>query len=105
MRPTGNSVMKGTHISAMHLEGMDENVVLMDTISKRYSACGGRIGAFITRNKTVLDTVMKFAQARLSPPSFAQILGEAAVDLPEIILIPPRRRISKTTGPAGKQTQ
>jgi aspartate aminotransferase len=55
----------------------------MDTISKRYSACGGRIGAFITRNKTVLDTAMKFAQARLSPPSFAQILGEAAVDLPD----------------------
>ena len=54
----------------------------MDTISKRYSACGGRIGAFITRNQQVLDAAMKFAQARLSPPSFAQILGEAAVDLP-----------------------
>ncbi len=73
---------EGTHFSAMKLEGMDENVVLMDTISKRYSACGGRIGAFITRNKELLDTVMKFAQARLSPPSFSQILGEAAVDLP-----------------------
>ncbi len=55
----------------------------MDTISKRYSACGGRIGALITRNQQVLDTVMKFAQARLSPPSFSQILGEAAVDLPD----------------------
>ena len=55
----------------------------MDTISKRYSACGGRVGAFITRNRELLDTVMKFAQARLSPPSFAQILGEAAIDLPE----------------------
>ena len=55
----------------------------MDTISKRYSACGGRIGAFITRNQELLDTVMKFAQARLSPPSFAQILGEAAIDLPD----------------------
>ena len=74
---------EGTHFSAMQLEGMDKNVVLMDTISKRYSACGGRIGAFITRNKELLDTVMKFAQARLSPPSFSQILGEAAVDLPE----------------------
>jgi aspartate aminotransferase len=74
---------EGSHFSAMQLEGMDQNVVLMDTISKRYSACGGRIGAFITRNKTLLDTVMKFAQARLSPPTFAQILGEAAVDLPE----------------------
>lgn len=74
---------EGTHFSAMQLEGVEDNVVLMDTISKRYSACGGRIGAFVTRNKTLLDTVMKFAQARLSPPGFAQILGEAAVDLPE----------------------
>jgi aspartate aminotransferase len=74
---------EGMHFSAMQLEGMDDYVVLMDTISKRYSACGGRIGALITRNQEVLDTVMKFAQARLSPPSFAQILGEAAVDLPE----------------------
>jgi aspartate aminotransferase len=73
----------GEHISAMHLQGVDDHVVLMDTISKRYSACGGRIGAFITKNKQVLDTAMKFAQARLSPPSFAQILGEAAVDLPD----------------------
>ena len=74
---------EGSHFSAMQLEGMDSNVVLMDTISKRYSACGARIGAFITRNQTLHDTVMKFAQARLSPPSFSQILGEAAVDLPE----------------------
>jgi len=54
----------------------------MDTISKRYSACGARIGAFVTRNKEVYNTAMKFAQARLSPPGLAQILGEAAVDLP-----------------------
>ena len=74
---------EGTHTSAMHLKGAENNVVLMDTISKRYSACGGRIGAFVTKNKEVLDTAMKFAQARLSPPSFAQILGEAAVDLPD----------------------
>lgn len=73
----------GTHISAMQLEGVENHVVLMDTISKRYSACGGRIGALITRNKDVLSAAMKFAQARLSPPSFAQILGEAAVDLPD----------------------
>jgi len=73
----------GKHFSAMHLKGVEENVVLMDTISKRYSACGGRIGAFVTRNKILLDTVLKFAQARLSPPSFAQILGEAAIDLPD----------------------
>lgn len=74
---------EGTHTSAMHLKGAEENVVLMDTISKRYSACGGRIGALVTKNKAVLDAVMKFAQARLSPPSFAQILGEAAIDLPD----------------------
>lgn len=72
----------GTHTSAMHLKGAEDNVLMMDTISKRYSACGGRIGALVTRNQRVLDTVMKFAQARLSPPSFAQILGEAATDLP-----------------------
>lgn len=71
-----------THISAMNLEGMDEHVILLDTISKRYSACGGRIGAFVTKNKAVYDAAMKFAQARLSPPTFAQIAGEAAVDLP-----------------------
>ncbi len=74
---------EGTHTSAMHLTGVEDNVVLMDTISKRYSACGGRIGAFVTKNKELLDAAMKFAQARLSPPSFAQILGEAAVDLPD----------------------
>ena len=72
----------GQHISAMTLKGVEDRVILIDTISKRYSACGGRIGALVTRNQAVLDTVMKFAQARLSPPSFAQILGEAATDLP-----------------------
>jgi aspartate aminotransferase len=72
----------GDYISAMHLEGMDGHVVLMDTISKRYSACGARLGAFVTRNKAVYDAAMKFAQARLSPPGLAQIMGEAAVDLP-----------------------
>jgi aspartate aminotransferase len=72
----------GQYVSAMHLEGMDENVILMDTVSKRYSACGARLGAFVTKNKTVYDTAMKFAQARLSPPGLAQIMGEAAVDLP-----------------------
>jgi len=70
------------HISALSLEGLEQHAILLDTISKRYSACGGRIGAFVTRNQEVLDAAMKFAQARLSPPTFAQILGEAAVDLP-----------------------
>ncbi len=73
---------EGTHFSALQLQGVDDHVILMDTISKRYSACGGRIGALVTKNKNVIQTVLKFAQARLSPPSYAQILGEAAVDLP-----------------------
>jgi aspartate aminotransferase len=73
---------EGAHFSAMSLEGLEDHVILVDTISKRYSACGGRIGALVTKNREVLDTAIKFAQARLSPPSFSQILGEAAVDLP-----------------------
>lgn len=73
----------GEHLSAMQLEGMEQHVVLMDTISKRYSACGARLGAFVTRNRGLYDAAMKFAQARLSPPGLAQIMAEAAVDLPE----------------------
>ncbi len=73
----------GDYVSAMHLEGLEQHVVLMDTISKRYSACGARLGALVTKNKAVYDAAMKFAQARLSPPGLAQIMGEAAVDLPD----------------------
>ncbi len=73
---------EGEQVSAMHLQGCEENVVMMDTISKRYSACGARIGAFVTKNKDVLTAAMKFAQARLSPPGIAQIAAEAAIDLP-----------------------
>jgi aspartate aminotransferase len=73
----------GENISAMHLTGLEEHVILMDTISKRYSACGARLGAFVTKNKKVTEAAMKFAQARLSPPGLAQIMGEAAVDLPD----------------------
>lgn len=73
----------GVATSAMELEKIEEQVILFDTISKRYSACGARIGAFITKNKSVYDAAMKFAQARLSPPGLAQILAEAAVDLPD----------------------
>lgn len=72
----------GEYVSAMHMDGLEQHVVLMDTISKRYSACGARLGAFVTKNKVVYDAAMKFAQARLSPPGLAQIMGEAAVDLP-----------------------
>src|SRR4030095_10862624 len=70
----------GEYVSAMHLQGLDQHVILMDTISKRYSACGARLGALVTKNKSVYDTALKFAQARLSPPGLAQIMGEAAVD-------------------------
>ena len=73
----------GTATSAMELNKITDQVILFDTISKRYSACGARIGAFITKNKMVYDAAMKFAQARLSPPGLAQILAEAAVDLPD----------------------
>ena len=73
---------EGTQFSALQLTDVDENVAVMDTISKRYSACGARLGALVTRNKQLVNTILKFAQARLSPPSFAQILAEAAVDLP-----------------------
>jgi aspartate aminotransferase len=72
----------GENVSALHLQGMDQNVIIMDTISKRYSACGARLGALVTKNKAVYDAAMKFAQARLSPPGLAQIMAEAAVDLP-----------------------
>jgi aspartate aminotransferase len=81
----------GAYISAMHLSGLEENVVLMDTISKRYSACGARLGAFVTKNKSVRDAAMKFAQARLSPPGLAQIMGEAAVDLPSNYFDAPKK--------------
>ena len=73
----------GRQFSALQLTGIDSNVAVMDTISKRYSACGARLGALVSRNKEFVNTVLKFAQARLSPPSFAQILAEAAVDLPD----------------------
>jgi len=81
--PSAEGGQGGEYISAMHLQGLEQHVVLMDTISKRYSACGARMGALVTKNKTVYDAAMKFAQARLSPPGLAQILGEAAVDLPD----------------------
>ena len=74
---------EGIAASALHLKKIEEQVVVIDTISKRYSACGARIGAFITKNRELYAAAMKFAQARLSPPGLAQILGEAAIDLPE----------------------
>jgi aspartate aminotransferase len=71
------------YVSIMHLNGLENNVILLDSISKRYSACGARIGAFITKNKELMATGLKFAQARLSPPTFGQIAAEAAIDTPQ----------------------
>jgi len=71
------------HYSAMNLKGLEENVILIDSVSKRYSACGVRIGCLISKNKDVMKTALKFAQARLSPPSFGQIAAEAAIDTPD----------------------
>lgn len=68
--------------SVMNLEGLEENVVMIDSISKRYSMCGARIGAMITRNKNLMAAALKFAQARLSPPTFGQLAGIAALDTP-----------------------
>lgn len=70
------------HFSSMHIPGAEQNVILLDSVSKRYSACGVRIGAMISKNRDVVATALKFAQARLSPPSLGQILGEAALDTP-----------------------
>lgn len=70
------------YVSVMHLSGIENNVILLDSISKRYSACGARIGAMISKNKEVMAAALKFAQARLSPPSYGQIGAEAALDTP-----------------------
>ena len=71
------------YISAMHLEGIEQNTVLIDSVSKRYSECGIRIGCLITKNAEVRQTVMKFCQARLSPPLLGQIVAEASLDAPQ----------------------
>jgi aspartate aminotransferase len=75
------------HHSVMNLYGVDQNVVLLDSISKRYSACGVRIGVLISRNKEVMSSAMKFAQARLSPPTFGQIAGEEAINTPDSYMV------------------
>ena len=74
---------KQPYISAFHLEGIEDHVILIDSVSKRYSECGIRIGALITKNKMVRDAVMKFCQARLSPPLVGQIIAEASISTPE----------------------
>ncbi len=71
------------YVSAMHLQGIEDNVVMIDSVSKRYSECGIRIGALITRNVAVRAAVLKFAQARLSPPLVGQVVAEASIDTPQ----------------------
>jgi aspartate aminotransferase len=71
------------HFSAMNLEAIENNVIMLDSVSKRYSECGVRIGALITKNKDIISTALKFAQARLSPPGLGQIVGEASIDTPD----------------------
>ena len=75
------------YISACHLEGIEDHVVLIDSVSKRYSECGIRLGAWITKNRELRDAVMKFCQARLSPPLLGQIVAEASMDAPRSYMI------------------
>lgn len=70
------------HFSVMNLEGIEQNAIMVDSISKRYSMCGARVGAIVSKNKDVMKTALKYAQARLSPPTFGQIAGEAALETP-----------------------
>jgi len=72
-----------SHFSAMDLEGLEQHVVMFDSVSKRYSMCGVRVGTLISKNREVISTALKFAQARLSPPSYGQVAGEAALDTPD----------------------
>jgi len=71
------------HFSALNLKGIEENVVMLDSVSKRYSACGVRIGCVISRNKELMSAILKFGQARLSPPTFGQIASEEAINTPK----------------------
>lgn len=71
------------HYSVMNIEGLEEHAIMIDSVSKRYSMCGARIGCIVSKNKEVMTTAMKFAQARLSPPTFAQIASEAALETPQ----------------------
>lgn len=71
------------HFSVMNVSGLEDYAIMIDSVSKRYSMCGARIGCIVSKNKDVMATAMKFAQARLSPPTFAQIASEAALDTPQ----------------------
>ena len=72
-----------SHYSILQVEGLEEHAVVIDSVSKRYSMCGARIGCVVSKNRDLIQTVLKFAQARLSPPTYAQIASEAALDTPQ----------------------
>ena len=72
-----------SHISVLNLDGLEDNAVVIDSTSKRYSMCGIRVGCIVSKNKDVINTALKFAQARLSPPTFGQVAGEAALSTPK----------------------
>ena len=76
-------VYEGSHSSCMNLDNLEQHVVLVDSVSKRYSMCGARVGALVTKNQEVYNSAMKFAQARLSPPTLAQIASEGALNTPQ----------------------
>ena len=71
------------HLSILNLDGLEDNAVVIDSTSKRYSMCGIRVGCIVSKNKEVISTALKFAQARLSPPTFGQVAGEAALSTPK----------------------
>ena len=71
------------HFSVMNVPGLEEHAIMIDSVSKRYSMCGARIGCIVSKNKALMTTAMKFAQARLSPPTYAQIASEAALETPQ----------------------
>jgi len=71
------------HFSVMNVPGLEQHAIMIDSVSKRYSMCGARIGCIVSKNKELMGTAMKFAQARLSPPTFAQIASEAALETPQ----------------------
>ena len=85
------------YISAMQLEGIEQHVVLIDSVSKRYSECGIRIGALITKNELVSKTVMKFCQTRLSPPLLGQLVAEASISKERSSIARGVRRVCETS--------
>ena len=72
-----------SHYSIMQVQGIEQNAIMIDSVSKRFSMCGARIGWVVSKNEQVLKSVLKFAQARLSPPTYSQIAAERAFDVPE----------------------